>query len=474
MGIKKYTATKDTTITDSYKPGLISRASGSNMGAADSLEVFKIYGQQASSSIELSRALLQFPTTNMTTDRAAGTIPASGSVNFVLRLFNAEHPFTLPSNYIVSVNQLSRSWDEGEGLDLDEYKDTGQASWASASTTTTWSTIGGDFLTGSDYSFTFTEGMENLELDVTGMVEEWLAGTQTDYGMLVKMSGTYETDETSYYTKKFYARSSEYELKRPLIEARWDGSVKDDRGNFYRSSSVASAANNLNTLYFYNYVRGELANLPNIGSGEPIYVSVYDTRAGTNSLAATPQNPVTGGWAATGIYSASFALAATATTVYDRWYSGSNVYHTGAVEVDGFGEYASTGRIPRFIVNVSDLKASYFKHEEARFRVFTRKSPRMNNVWVANAGTVKPDIIPKLYYKIVRVADNEEVINYGTGTTLHTKLSYDASGSYFDLDMSQLHVGYMYSMKFVRQKESGDFMELPTTFKFRVHEEDWE
>ena len=41
--IKNYSASADTTITNSYKPDNLTRATGSNMGAADILEVFSIF-----------------------------------------------------------------------------------------------------------------------------------------------------------------------------------------------------------------------------------------------------------------------------------------------------------------------------------------------------------------------------------------------------------------------------------------------
>ena len=94
MGIKKYIANKDNTITNAFKSDLQTRATGSNMGASDVLEAFSIYGQNFSSSSagiarsqELSRILVQFPTDTITTDRTQGTIPASGSVQFYLKLF---------------------------------------------------------------------------------------------------------------------------------------------------------------------------------------------------------------------------------------------------------------------------------------------------------------------------------------------------------------------------------------------------
>ena len=80
MAILRYTASADTTITNAYKGNLRTRGTGSNMGLADSLEVFSIYGQESSGSSELSRILINFPVTTMITDRTAGSVPASGSV----------------------------------------------------------------------------------------------------------------------------------------------------------------------------------------------------------------------------------------------------------------------------------------------------------------------------------------------------------------------------------------------------------
>ena len=38
----------------------------------------------------------------------------------------------------------------------------------------------------------------------------------------------------------------------------------DDASNFYLSSSRVPAADNLNTLYLYNYVRGQLQDIPGL------------------------------------------------------------------------------------------------------------------------------------------------------------------------------------------------------------------
>jgi hypothetical protein len=72
-------------------------------------------------------------------------------------------------------------------------------------------------------------------------------------------------------------------------------------------------------------------------------------------------------------------------------------------------------------------------------------------------------------YEIYRVVDDLKIIPYGTGSDLHTQMSFDTSGSYFDLDMQMLEAGYMYGIKFAYYNNSvGAYVEQPETFKFRV------
>ena len=72
-------------------------------------------------------------------------------------------------------------------------------------------------------------------------------------------------------------------------------------------------------------------------------------------------------------------------------------------------------------------------------------------------------------YRITRVIDGYEAISYGTGSELHTQLSYDVSGSYFDIDVSMLEPGYSYEIHLAYYNGSvGAWVEQPHTFKFRV------
>ena len=123
MSILRYTASLDNTITNAFEEDLSTRGTGSNMGASDILETFSIYAQATSASVELSRILIKFPTSQISTDRTAGTLPASGSVTWKLKLYNAAHYETVPRTFDLQVSAVSASWQEGIGLDMESYSD---------------------------------------------------------------------------------------------------------------------------------------------------------------------------------------------------------------------------------------------------------------------------------------------------------------------------------------------------------------
>ena len=696
MATKRYIANADTTITNAYQADLTTRGTGSNMGLSDSLEVFSIYGQTISGSnatktTELSRILVNFPVTEIATDRTNEDIPASGSVSFYLRMFNAEHPFTVPRNFTLSASAITSDWEEGHGLDMEGYKDltyddTG-ANWMNANgdlaaatlvdaidisghaagdkftmtvpvaaggdnvartflfdTTdningnsaaqtfgfsrqtvdddtelrnavinaingdaddnakfgdadigagstlaagtlgltaaagtgnskitltmddkgtggnvanvlaavtnfaegsklliTTfvggsghWTRPGGDFdVSGEPSSFqqTFTNGIEDLEMDITTLVEQWLNSSGNvlsdkssaryglgiyltssqeayyidtdivdgDYGILKNPTGS----TNSYYTKKFFARGSEYFFKRPIIEARWDSSKKDNRGNFYLSSSLASTEN-LNTLYLYNYVRGQLKNIPDLGGPGSDHVdsdetlsdvtrTKLDVRIFSGSLPADAITlPIGGGvtvdgayvvtasYVSTGIYSASFAYTGSETTIYDVWSTGSGgmrgtgasykEFHTGsAITVKNINSYEYNPN-DTYVSSITNLKSIYSNKETARFRLFARKKDWTPTIYTKATTEANAEIVEDAYYKVFRVYDDLNVVEYGTGSLNHTRASYDISGSYFDLDMSMLEADYMYGIKIIYYL-NGKYAEQPEIFKFRVEKD---
>jgi|1_EtaG_2_1085319.scaffolds.fasta_scaffold00087_41 hypothetical protein len=506
MAIKRYKADADTTITNAFKANLTTRGVSGNMGQSDILEVFSIYAQESSASSELERILIKFPATGtaagyISYDRTQGNIPASGSVSFYLRMFNAEHSQTTPKNFNLIVSAISRSWAEGLGLDMEEYTDEGAANWMSGNISASvdddgsWTTPGGDYLTDVSSSFTasFDTGFEDVELDITPLVEQWInsagneavLGSKSNYGVGVRLSPTEDSATDSYYTKKFFARGSQFFFKRPYIEARWDSSTKDNRGSFYYSSSLAPAADNLNTIYLYNYVRGQLKNIPSIGSGS-IYVSVYSgssdnsTPSGSKlqlsvggDVASTNLFNITGGNVSTGLYSASFAFTGSTSLsgVFDVWHSGSTEYFTGTITPASLTQnWPGQSHNPnqQYVSKITNLKSFYSsQNTTARLRLYTRKKDWNPNIYSVASSEAPIDLVEDAYYRVYRVNDNLSAISYGTGSDNSTRLSYDNNGSYFDINMSLLEPDYTYAVKFVYYLNN-QYVEQPEEFKFRV------
>ena len=605
MTIKRYNSEKDNTIVNALKENLSSRGSLGNMGASDILEVFSIFGQANTSSLEQARILVQFPIDTISGDRDLGIIPASGSVTYKLKMSNTPHGQTTPENYTLVAHPLVRDWTEGDGLDMESYRDEEASNWNSASSGTAWYTAGSDYLSSSyanadvvpfQYSQAFSEGTENLEINITGLCEEWIkyhkgnataatasiellqnpsgsgqtisiyshdgerytytfitgstysinnsvylqilgtaeltagslenrissdfggklttdssggliALTQSvgglhgntiisssiandtasfsgfaggtgmpNYGLVVKLRDDYEdgSKQRSYYTKKFYARSSHEFFLKPQIEVQWDSSLKDDRNYIIKSSSLAPASENLNNVYYYNRFRGSLVDIPDSGSN--LVVRFYPTLGGDPASIVQSgglvDTVVTASKADTGIYKATFAYSGSQTTLNDVWFKSDAGTETSLVTGSGFTVYTDdvdvSYSIPSYVINITNLKSSYLQSEKATFRVYTRNKNWSPNIYTVASQTAPVNTIKQMYYKITKVSDNYEVISYSTGSTpSYSELSYDKDGSYFDLDMGLLEKNNAYQINFVF-KDGPNYIELPEKFRFRV------
>ena len=383
-----------------------------------------------------------------------------------------------------------------------------------------WNNVGGDYLEDRVYTQTFSDGTENLEINITDMVEEWITGSSggkyDNYGMSVRMSASYEGSssaayvdedsnvilntvgaEKSYYTKRFFGRGTQYFFYKPTIEARWDSATRDDRGNFYFSSSRAPAADNMNTIYFYNRIRGRLVNIPEIGKGE-VCVSLFSGSENNSMPSGSAQKIInssnssvtvlTGGYVDTGIYSCSICITASSATgslvdtFYDVWFSGSDSiadataaseqYFTGSILPLRHDTGYSIGK-PSYYLSITNLQSKYKADDTVRLNLFVRKKDWSPTIYTVAKSEIESETILSASYRVYRLLDGFGAVPYGTGSDLHTALSYDISGNYFDLDMSLLEPGYGYGLKFCFYDERNlSWQEQDYVFKFRV--EDYE
>tara|TARA_R110000824_G_scaffold215749_1_gene402310 strand:- start:350 stop:937 length:588 start_codon:yes stop_codon:yes gene_type:complete len=193
---------------------------------------------------------------------------------------------------------------------------------------------------------------------------------------------------------------------------------------------------------------------------------------------------VTGGIVSTGIYSASFAFTGSELleSLYDVWFTGSNStsnastaptqYFTGTIKPHTlFG--AQTNLTPVYYLTVTNMRNTYRANESARFNLYIRNKNWSPTIYTVATSDPPPTIIESASYKVFRVLDALDVIPYGTGSDLHTMMSYDMSGNYFDLNMRLLEPGYEYGLQFTFYDSSlSSWAEHDQVFKFRV--EDYE
>lgn len=450
---------KDTFITDDFVYPSYTRITGANLGGSEELDVFKRAGLSGADGLigsgSLGRALLQFDFSTFTALTASGDISTAG-LSFRLRMNHKTHPGTNPSSYDMVIKQVASGWDEGRGKDV-FLGDLGFANWVKRTSTSYWTTPGGDFAASPSASVHFDTGIEDIDVDVTELVNGWLSGTVTNNGLAVMMAPSIETNSnySDFYQKKFYSRQTDFSDRAPYIEVRCTDFVRDDRTNMQWSRS--------GSLFLYNLVGGSFQNLP----GNFVTVAISDASGVLVNLTAS-RGP-------SGIYSASFALPTgsfsagrpySGSVFYDSWGSGSFNFGTGSFVITGSGPTTVVQQQP-LTARIRNLQDEYLPEDLAVLEVSFRKKPHTYPVFqTASLGTT-PYIVEQAYYAIENDSTRERVIPFGTGSQQHTRLSYGATGNSFRLFMRNLHAGNVYRIILLVQ-EQGRQQIIDDGFKFRV------
>jgi len=457
MPIKRFYPKKDTSITNAVVLSENSDAKNSNTGQSDSLEIFRVSSSASPDNYEESKILLKFDATEISSSAANLDYPLADT-KFYLRLFNVKHDKTTPSAYNVEVRDIESDFDEGYGLDMETYKDTGAANWLSSSVDTLWTSPGGGATTSLGTVY-FEEGTEDLLIDITSHVaNSWCADPIVgSAGIMINFPSSYQ----EHYTKKFFARSTNFHFKKPCVEARWESVIQDNGGNLFKKNNRLSTADNTQTLYFYNWVGTELKQI-----NEPaIYFKVFNDNTFDGGVSLTVQNP------STGVYKIDLDPSyLQGDYLYYSWQrTDSERYIADTIELKD-REFSNDYVVPEYNIAINNLKDKYSQNETANIRLSIRKRDKDLNIYTKAQESFENDIIEKIYYKITRRADDFEAIPYGDGkdgSPEYTKLSFDAAGNYFDLDMSLLEKDFMYEISFI-YKIKNQHVEYRNAFKFRV------
>lgn len=449
---------KDTFISNDFGPYGRVRLTGANVGASEDLVVFKRAGISGAigtnGSSSLARSLLHFDLSQLCEMTASGQIPSSG-LSFRLHMNHKTTACVRPTSFDLVVRPLSSSWDEGLGQDV-LLGDKGFSNWDRRTSTSFWNTPGGDFINSLASSAHFDSGDEDLDVDITQIVQTWLSGSAPNNGIAVSMTSSIESDSLylDYYQKKFYSRHSFYRDRIPYIEVRANDSIRDDRTNMQWGRS--------GTLYLYNIVGGEFESL----SADPV-VSISDLSGviayKTASHGVYP-----------GVYSASFLFPTgtyagrpySGSVFFDSWTIGSDSVMNSSFIVNRGGGSSTITQHP-LTARIRNMRDEYTGDDVEVFEVlFRRQAHTIPVLQTASLGVV-PYIVEKAYYAVENDSTRERVIPFGTGSQQHTRLSYGASGNSFKLYMRNLHAGNVYRIIFLTV-EQGRNQVIDSGIKFKV------
>jgi hypothetical protein len=210
-----------------------------NTGADEILEVTKFYDEDTNATlIGNSRILAQFDITSISESIADTTI--SSNYKFYLNLSSTEQN-EVQSEYQLDVYPVSQSWSEGIGqyyytpivTDGVSWQYRNDSLWSTGSYTdgTTGSYSfndgGGTWYTASisntSYSQTFNKYTNDLKVEVTDYVTDWLSGSRNNNGFIIKRPDSQEVSAVRYGSSKFFSNET-HTIYVPTLEVRWDDS----------------------------------------------------------------------------------------------------------------------------------------------------------------------------------------------------------------------------------------------------------
>jgi len=508
---RKLSADKDTYITNRVIRNNF-RATDANTGRAGTIDIFKLYEEStlpgtSSGVIEVSRGLIHFDLNPIRALTSSYVNINDSSFKCDLVMYDISHGQPKPENFKMIVFPLSQSFDEGIGR-LTSYDDIDAANFITAShsggSPIPWNITGSDaagalgatsidIISTGDLNDgngtvnlfkeqTFTNGDENLSIDVTPVISGVLAGQIPDFGFRISLSGALETDTQTYFIKRFASRHVTSSRLRPRLIVRFDDSVNEDTENLFFDLS--------GSLILENSHRGVLSNLVS-GSSLTQITGSNSLRlllsTGSYSLTSSASQRSVGLDPKSGSYSATFVIPSSdssivsgTTTLSDhvkvsgslvfarRWSSLdetvdflSDTITINAITRNSFEEYTRD-----YYVSVSNNQSVYKSSQKARFRVHVfdpETGPTLRKVPFER----KSKILRNMYYRIRDYKTKDIVIPFDD-TYNSTLLSTDSDGMFFELYMSDLDVGEVYEIEFMVKEQGQEMIFDDAGARFRV------
>ena len=256
--IKTIFPTQDTTIYNT--------TASMNTGIDEILELTKVISG-STGALKRSRALLQFDFSEISSSLAARGITTSsdaGNLRYFLKMYIAQEK-DVPNDYSISIHPLRSSWVGGLGRSTNVPVTEEGCSWTyrdGVTAGTTWADAGGYFITGAEplpvaksiFSQSYTNIEGDIEVDITSFVHRTLNGTFENNGLIVKRSGSQETDSSEYGTLQYFSRETNT-IFPPRIEARFNSTTDTTRVTGSMATASADDLLTVTALTFPEYKR---------------------------------------------------------------------------------------------------------------------------------------------------------------------------------------------------------------------------
>ena len=241
--------TKDATINSGSNSITGEDFTDKNVGQDEVLELKKIFFNREFHYP--TRVLLQFDADEIETFISSSEI-YKGSYKTNLRLWETQGTSGLSETYTIAAYPVSESWDEGVGKESDRPKTTDGVSWKyrqnKASVQNTWATAGGSYIAGDEVTQSFSAESPDINMDITTITKKWFSGTNNNYGLLLRFSGSAETSTGSFEDLKFFSRQTNT-IYSPKIELKWDDHLPATGSNTGSLSSLDLSGNVENYVY---------------------------------------------------------------------------------------------------------------------------------------------------------------------------------------------------------------------------------
>ena len=246
---KYFFITKDTFINSGSDQITGEDFKDKNTGQDEVLELKKVFFDRSFS--HPTRVLLQFDTNEIENYISSSVLPYDYKVN--LRLYETEGTSGLTEEYKVAAYPLSQEWDEGVGKELDEPKTTDGCSWLhrknrEGASQLDWTTPGGTYIAGDEVTQSFSSELPDINMDITTISKKWFSGDNTNYGLLLRFSGSRETSSGSFEDLKFFSRQTNT-IYSPKIELKWDDHLPATGSNTGSLTELDISGNSENYLY---------------------------------------------------------------------------------------------------------------------------------------------------------------------------------------------------------------------------------